>query len=151
MLEHQADLILVPVQLPHRLPNLVHISFFNVNFAVLHSLFFAHLRRFDKVRYITCDSTTSSSLHRIAQLVRCFPGLERLHSDGWRQEDGKPLSATPLTNSRLYHKVRVPHLVWDHGFRQEHVLGLFSPSAIVPEHWLQCRTRQLRFGFIAST
>lgn len=129
--EDQIDLILVPVQLPHKLPNLVHITFCDINLSVLHSSFFAHLRRFGKVRYITCDHTASSSLHRIAQLVRSFPRLERFHSERWRQADVKSLSPTPLTNSRIYHKVRIPHLVWLHLSGEEHVLGLFSPSAIV--------------------
>lgn len=129
--EDQADLILVPVQLPDRLPNLIHISFYRIKFSVPHSSFFAHLRRFGKVRYIRCDDATSSSLHRVAQLVRSFPSLERFYLDGWRQEDSKPLSSTPLTNSRLYHKVRVPHLAWHHYSGEEHVLGLFSPSSIV--------------------
>lgn len=127
----QNDLILVPVQLPDRLPNLVHISFNYINFAIPHSSFFAHLRRFNQVRYITCDNTTTSSLHRIAQLVRCFPRLERLYLRGLRQGDYKSLSPTPLTNARLYHKVGVPHLVWRLWPPEEHVLGLFSPSAIV--------------------
>lgn len=129
--KRQADLILVPVRLPDRLPNLVHISFFDIRFSVLHSSFFDHLCRFRKVRCIVCSGATSSSLHRVAQLVRCFPRLERLRSLGWRQDDSEPLSPTPLTNSRLYQKVRVPHLVWNHDSKQKHVLGLFSPSAIV--------------------
>lgn len=130
-LEHQTDLILVSVLLLDRLPNLIHISFHNINFAVLHSLFFDHLRRFRNVRYITCNYATASSLHRVAQLVRSFPSLERFVSYRWLQEDSKRLSATPFTNSRLYRKVRVPHLVWHHRSGEEDVLGLFSPSAIV--------------------
>lgn len=125
--------VLVLIQLPHslRLPNLVHISFFRIDFSVPRSSFFAYLRGFHTVRYLSCTRAFSSSLHRITQLVRSFPHLERFRTYGWLKTTPESLSPTPLTTSRLYHKVRVPHLVWVHDVRQEHVLSLFSPGAVV--------------------
>lgn len=137
---YQNELILVPVELPHKIPNVVHISFSWVNLAVLHSSFFTYFHRFYTVRYITCYDMISSSLHRTAQLVQCFPRLERFLTGSWCGEFGLPLSPTALTMSRIYHKVRVPHLFYHYELGQEHVLGLFSPSTIVSlsiNYWVQ--------------
>ena len=103
------ELSLIPLVLPHRLPNLVHITFDEVQFLDLHPVFFDHLRHFRSVRTITCDGAVFTSVYQFTQLLRSFPHLETLESNVPGSVNG--FHDDELADRMLHRKVRLPCLI----------------------------------------
>ena len=105
--EKDHELSLLPILLPHRLPNLTSLTFEMVSFRALNPSFFTYMRRFYTVISMTWIAVEFGSIYQPVRLVRSIPHLEQLqilHPSLYRPP------STDVCVGRLRHSISISRL-----------------------------------------